>query len=51
MQQGHNNHNLKPEVRNDVYCFMYPEDYPLPEITNATPTAAQLSEEDELEKD
>ena len=38
-----NNHKLKPDVRDVVYCFLYPEEYALPEKNEGTPTTAQAT--------
>ena len=41
--------NLKPEVRDVVYCFLSPEEYALPE-KNESDSHSSISEE-ELEDD
>ena len=38
--------NLKPDVRDDVYCFLYPEEYALD-----SHSASSTSDEEELEED
>ena len=44
--------NLKPDVRDDVYCFLYPEEYALPERNESDPhSASSTSDEEELEED
>ena len=42
--------NLKPEVRDDVYCILYPEEYALPE-KNESDSDSSTGEEKELEDD
>lgn len=42
--------NLKPEVRDDVYCILYPEEYALPE-KNESDSDSSTSDEEELEED
>ena len=42
--------NLKPEVRDDVYCFLYPEEYALPE-KNESDSHSSTSDEEELEEE
>ena len=42
--------NLKPEVRDDVYCILYPEEYALPE-KNESDSDSSTGEEEELEDD
>ena len=45
--------NLKPDVRDDdVYCFLYPEEYALPEREESdSHSASSASDEEELEGD
>ena len=45
--------NLKPDVRDDVYCFLYPEaEYALPERNESdSHSASSTSDEEELEED
>ena len=43
-----NNHKLKPEVRDDVYCFLYPEEYALPEKNESDSHSSTI---EELEED
>ena len=42
--------NLKPEVRDDVYCFLYPKEYALPE-KNESDSHSSTSDEEELEEE
>jgi len=42
--------NLQPEVRDDVYCFLYPEEYALPE-KNESDSHSSSSDEEELEEE
>ena len=42
--------NLKPEVRDDVYCILYPEEYALPD-KNESDSHSSVSDEEELEED
>ena len=42
--------NLKPEVRDDVYCILYPEGYALPK-KNESDSDSSTGEEEELEDD
>jgi len=42
--------NLKPVVRDDVYCFLYPEEYSLPE-KNESDSHSSTSDEEELEEE
>ena len=45
--------NLKPDVRDDdVYCFLCPEEYALPERNESDSlSASSTSDEEELEED
>ena len=44
--------NLKPDVRDDVYCFLYPEEYALPERNESdSHSVSSTSDEEELEQD
>ena len=44
--------NLKPDVRDDVYCFLYPEKYVLPERNESdSHSASSTNDEEELEED
>ena len=45
-----NNHKLKPEVKDEVYCFLYPEEYALSE-KNESDSHSSTSDEEELEED
>ena len=45
-----NNHKLKPEIRDEVYCFLYREEYALPE-KNESDSHSSTSDEEELEVD
>ena len=49
-QEAQNNHKLKAEVRDDVYCFLYPGEYALPE-KNESDSHSSTSDEEELEED
>ena len=42
--------NLKPEVRDSVYCILHPEEYALIE-KNESDSDSSTGEEDELEDD
>jgi len=42
--------NLKPEVRDDVYYFLYPKEYALPE-KNECDSHSSTSDEEELEEE
>ena len=42
---------LNPEVRDEVYCFLYPEEYALPEKNESDSTHSSTSDEEELEED
>ena len=42
--------NLKPEVRDDVYCILYPEEYALP-LKNESDSDSSTGDEEELEDD
>ena len=43
--------NLKPEVRDNVYCFMYPEEYAMTENDESSSTSdeEELGDDDEEE--
>ena len=44
--------NLKPDVRDDVYCFLYPEEYALSERNESdSHSASSTNDEEELEED
>ena len=42
--------NLKPEVRDNVYCFMYPEEYAMTE-NDESDSSSSTSDEEELGND
>jgi len=42
--------NLKPEVRDDEYCILYPEEYALP-LKNESDSHSSTGDEEELEDD
>ena len=43
---------LKPDVRADVYCFLYPEEFALPERNESdSHSASSTNDEEELEED
>ena len=43
--------NLKPEVRDDAYCILYPKEYALPEKNESDSRHSSTSDEEELEED
>ena len=43
--------NLKPEVRDNVYCFMYPEEYAMTENDESDSSSSSTSDEEELGND
>ena len=42
--------NLKPEVRDNVYCFMYPEEYAMTE-NDESDSSSSTRDEEELDND
>ena len=40
-----NNHKLKPEVRDEVYCFLYPEEYALSEKNKSDSSEIKVTDE------